>query len=234
MAVTLIMEHLLKNEYPFFIFTPEACQERIFVLFYAMPKISDEKRAARRQQILNAAWACFQRNGLHATTMDDIIREAGLSAGAVYSYFRNKDDLIRAAVTTSLSGLGAVAAALLARDRIPPPDRLVEELAQAIEDFTDRDGFDLKRIALLGWSEAQRNEELRGLMRTFYASFRDQLAAAVKSWQADAVIEPAASPDDVARALLALIFGYVVEAAVVGGVGPASLRGGLIGLRSPG
>ena len=46
-----------------------------------MPKISDERRAARRKQILEAAWACFQKQGLHATTMDNIIRGAGLSAG---------------------------------------------------------------------------------------------------------------------------------------------------------
>ncbi|MGE3872078.1 MAG: TetR/AcrR family transcriptional regulator [Parvibaculaceae bacterium] len=50
-----------------------------------MPKISDEKRLARRMQILEAAWTCFQKQGLHATTMADIINASGLSAGAVYS-----------------------------------------------------------------------------------------------------------------------------------------------------
>ena len=34
--------------------------------------------------------------------MADIIRVSGLSAGAVYLYFRSKDDLIEAAVTSSL------------------------------------------------------------------------------------------------------------------------------------
>ena len=63
-----------------------------------MPKISDEKRAARRIQILEAAWICFQKQGLHATTMSDIIATSGLSAGAVYSYFASKEDLILAAI----------------------------------------------------------------------------------------------------------------------------------------
>ena len=70
-----------------------------------MPKISAEKRTERRGQILNAAWRCFQREGLHVTTMNEIIRASGLSAGAVYSYFENKEDLILAALTTSLSEL---------------------------------------------------------------------------------------------------------------------------------
>lgn len=192
-----------------------------------MPKISDEKRAARRQQILNAAWACFQREGLHATTMDDIIRQSGLSAGAVYSYFKNKEDLILAAVTTSLSGIGALVAPLFARDPLPPPDEFVRDLARAIEGFTARDGYDLKRIALLGWSEAQRNAKLRDTMRLVYTGFRQQLAGAVKTWQKRGEIAPGRAPDDAARVLLSLIVGYVVQAALMGDLEPDAFARGV-------
>jgi TetR/AcrR family transcriptional regulator, transcriptional repressor of aconitase len=207
-----------------------ACKERIFVLFNPVPKISDQKRAERRQQILNAAWTCFQREGLHATTMDDIIRQAGLSAGAVYSYFKNKDELILAAVTTSLSGLSAQVVPLFAREKPPRPEDLVREILQAVESFTARDGFDLKRIALLGWGEAQRNEKLRGLMRGSYQMFRGQIAASVQAWQRDGVVDAAAKADDVAKTLLALIFGYVVEAAVMGDMKPDYIASGLRGI----
>ena len=37
-----------------------------------MPKISEEKRQARRLQILDAASRCFARDGFHATSMADI------------------------------------------------------------------------------------------------------------------------------------------------------------------
>ncbi|MDH5326776.1 MAG: TetR/AcrR family transcriptional regulator [Gammaproteobacteria bacterium] len=60
------------------------------------PKVSDQHQEARRQQILKAALVCFAANGFHKTTMRDICREAGLSTGAVYSYFENKEVLIRA------------------------------------------------------------------------------------------------------------------------------------------
>ena len=49
-----------------------------------MPKVSQEHRDARRAQILRAAAACFERKGYQRTTMADIIRESGLSAGAIY------------------------------------------------------------------------------------------------------------------------------------------------------
>ena len=51
-------------------------------------------QAARREQILDAACACFVRNGFHRTTMQDLAREAAMSAGNVYRYFASKEDLV--------------------------------------------------------------------------------------------------------------------------------------------
>ena len=48
-----------------------------------MPKVSEEHLDARRRQIVDAAIVCFVRKGFHRATMQDICREAGLSAGAV-------------------------------------------------------------------------------------------------------------------------------------------------------
>jgi AcrR family transcriptional regulator len=58
-----------------------------------MPKVSLEHEQMRRQQILDAALACFSRRGYHSTSMEDIAREAGLSIGALYTYFSSKEDL---------------------------------------------------------------------------------------------------------------------------------------------
>src|SRR5438552_9989682 len=63
---------------------------------YKMPKISQARRNARRQQILEAALACFAEDGFHQTGMADIVKRSGLSHGAVYLYFQSKDDLIEA------------------------------------------------------------------------------------------------------------------------------------------
>ena len=63
-----------------------------------MPKISPEHRQMRQQQILEAAWRCFHRAGVQATTMQDIIAESGLSASAMYRYFADKEGIILAAI----------------------------------------------------------------------------------------------------------------------------------------
>src|ERR1700743_2235641 len=59
-----------------------------------MPKITEAQRESRRQQILDAALVCFSRDGFHATTTADIVRESGVSQGTLYLYFATKDDII--------------------------------------------------------------------------------------------------------------------------------------------
>lgn len=202
---------LVKNDYSFY--------------YLSMPKISDEKRLARRMQILEAAWTCFQKQGLHATTMADIINASGLSAGAVYSYFPSKEELIHAAVTTSLSGLRERVVPIFAST--PPPELFIRQISETLARFTQREGYDLRRLALLGWSEAQRNERLSATMREFYMAFRDQLAGVAERWKQAGLLRDEASPSDVAKAVLATVLGFVVESAIMGDVEPQELARGV-------
>lgn len=66
-----------------------------------MPRISQDELDERRRLIRDAAARCFARKGVQATTMREIFAEAGLSAGAVYNYFKTKDDLIEAGIVES-------------------------------------------------------------------------------------------------------------------------------------
>ncbi len=59
-----------------------------------MPRLKPDTQRARRETILDAAELCFARAGFHRTTMQDICAEAGISAGALYVYFKSKEDLI--------------------------------------------------------------------------------------------------------------------------------------------
>jgi AcrR family transcriptional regulator len=50
----------------------------------------------RKSQILDAATAVFARKGFYEASMDDIVDESGLSKGALYWYFKSKDQIISA------------------------------------------------------------------------------------------------------------------------------------------
>ena len=51
-----------------------------------------------REQLLDATRRVFAREGYEGTRIGDIVREAGLSTGAVYGRFRSKNELLREAV----------------------------------------------------------------------------------------------------------------------------------------
>ena len=53
---------------------------------------------AKRQQILDGAQRVFMRMGYDVASMNDITREAGVSKGTLYVYFRNKEDLFVAII----------------------------------------------------------------------------------------------------------------------------------------
>jgi AcrR family transcriptional regulator len=52
----------------------------------------------KREQILDGAMRVFMRQGFDASSMNDITREAGVSKGTLYVYFKNKEDLFAAII----------------------------------------------------------------------------------------------------------------------------------------
>lgn len=58
-----------------------------------MPKISDERREERREEILAGARRCFSEHGYEGATVARLEDEIGLSRGAIFNYFASKDDL---------------------------------------------------------------------------------------------------------------------------------------------
>ena len=70
-----------------------------------MPRITDDQREARREQVLEAARACLQEHGLEAVSMEMIIARSGLSTGAVYNHFKGKDQIISAMVTEGTAAM---------------------------------------------------------------------------------------------------------------------------------
>ena len=58
-----------------------------------MPKISDERKTERREQILEGARRCFADHGYEGATVAKLEGEIGLSRGAIFNYFPSKEDL---------------------------------------------------------------------------------------------------------------------------------------------
>ena len=186
-----------------------------------MPRVSDAHREQRRQQILDAARRRFARNGFHQTSIQDILTEANLSAGALYRYFRSKEEIIEAIAEDALRQVTAPIGQLTRRRPLPPLDAVIEQLLTNAEDFGFRpDGF-----AYIGpqvWAEALRNPQLRGLVQV-----RNALAGVVRAEQAAGRIPTDADPDDVAGFLFGSLLGYVIQRVLAGTVDPKSYSAAL-------
>src|SRR5215216_7206950 len=95
-----------------------------------MPRVSQHHLDSRRQQILDAATRCFARNGFHATSMQDVLAEANLSAGALYRYFRGKEEIISAIALSTMNTVAGAFLSIAESDPLPPlPDLLAAAFA---------------------------------------------------------------------------------------------------------
>ena len=56
-------------------------------------------RPSRREHLVKTALRLFSRDGFHATGIDKLLREAGVSKKTLYAHFRSKDELILAVLT---------------------------------------------------------------------------------------------------------------------------------------
>ena len=186
-----------------------------------MPKLTARSAAARRQQILDAATACFSERGLHATTMQDICQRAGLSPGAVYCWFTGKEAIIDAVAderhTRERDMLQAAATAGDPRAAFSSFfDAYLDWLADPAEQRR-------RRVSIQMWADALVNDRLRASVRAGtdqQAIARDFITAAQAAGDLPADI-PA---DGLTRVLLAIIQGFILQQAWDPGIDIASYR----------
>jgi AcrR family transcriptional regulator len=57
------------------------------------PKVPDTYKEEKRAALLQSALACFAEQGYQTTTIDDIVRHAGVSKGMIYNYFPSKEEI---------------------------------------------------------------------------------------------------------------------------------------------
>lgn len=78
--------------------------------------------ARNRQSLVDAAFAAFRREGVHAS-LDDIAKAAGVGSGTLYRHFATRDALVLAVIDGRLDSLAGLAAELAGVD---PPIEAVE------------------------------------------------------------------------------------------------------------
>ena len=136
-----------------------------------MPKVSEEHKERRREQILVGARRCFAQHGYEGATVARLEQEIGLSRGAIFNYFPNKAALfVELAIETSRrvtdiwlnEGFRAVLDAIVLED----PDWLAVQFESTRRIRTDAD---FKRVV------EEREEEFMATRGDRLARLRPQV-----------------------------------------------------------
>lgn len=192
-----------------------------------MPKVTEEHRLARRTQIVDAARRCVLEEGFHKTTMADVIRESGLSAGAVYGYFKSKEEIVAAIAEDAISTVDEVFQRLLATDQVITPLMALEAALAHVVEVAERPGGDVTRVAVQAWAEALRNPAIMTTACSKYTQLRANFEAVAVRAQADGTIDPDTDPRYIAQVMFGLIPGFVLQRLLVGDVTPETYTAGL-------
>lgn len=195
-----------------------------------MPRLSDQQREARREQILTAALHCVARQGFHKTSMAEVISASGLSAGAVYGYFRGKAELIAALADRSIGMVSPALDEAIAADPPPSIPEVLRRAAAAIEELAAAADVDVTRVATAAWAEAARDETVRALVAERITGLREKYAEFLRRRRDLGELGADVDVDAAAQVMLATMPGFIIQRLVVGDVDSESLARGAHGL----
>ncbi len=186
-----------------------------------MPRVTQAFRDRQRARICVAAAHRFARVGFHATSMDDIIGETGMSSATVYRYFPGgKQEIIRAVCALRIGRVVEQLDQLTTDARLPGVAETFASVLGLLHDSDTGTDFNTSaRIAVNAWSEMPRDPELREAMRNHFLTVRDHLVTLATRWSAEGVV--GCSPDVTAEILLHTALGLIAEEAILGGTDTA-------------
>jgi AcrR family transcriptional regulator len=170
------------------------------------PLTPERRRQQTRDHLLAAAAQVFADRGFSGATLDEVAAVAGFTKGAVYSNFKNKEDLFLALFKANYDREMDQLRVTLEASELPPESRLGDFVSLILEQSREAGGnFGLLYQEF--WLYAARNpaarEELTRLEDENVRGIADVLIAERRRQG----LEPLESPERVARIIAVLFHG---------------------------
>jgi AcrR family transcriptional regulator len=169
----------------------------------------------RPKQIMTAAAKVFARQGLHGSSLDQVAREAGITKGTIYLYYRSKEDLFLATLREkSAQAFAALGTAGEAEGGGGFRKRLASFVAEAYRAITSQETFPIIQMVL---AEAGRFPETAELFFREIALRNNRRLAAVLERGAAAGEFRKVDALVAARCLIGMLLVFVLSQKILGG-----------------
>ncbi|REE99268.1 TetR/AcrR family transcriptional regulator [Thermomonospora umbrina] len=192
-----------------------------------MPRVSEEHLERRRRQVLDAARVCFARRGFHETSMQDIFAESGMSAGAVYRYFKSKGDLVEAIAADTIIRVAASMASIVAENPLPELDEVVGRICDLLVAQYSVDDADALRLAPQAWALALYDPEVGVIVLDAMTRIRQVWLTYAERLRDVGRLPADADLTAVSKALFGLLPGFILQRVLLKDVDPAVMRLGV-------
>jgi AcrR family transcriptional regulator len=174
-----------------------------------MPRLSEEQKDNKKKNIMRAALTCVARKGFHQTSMRDICREGKMSIGAVYNYYRSKEEILAAMTREGRQAKKVMLERL--KERPNARESLQELFGYFFLAYKNGSFRTYGPIDLETYCEAMRNEEVREIMRDEYEALANPLVELIRHWQRKKEIRNDLDPDYLADYLISLSVGIKIH-----------------------
>jgi AcrR family transcriptional regulator len=205
-----------------------------------LPRISPERREARRAEIVAAARRRFARDGFHQTSMPDIAAEAGVAVGAPYRYFANKDEIIVTIAADAFRVLFEPVERLAERPGPVTAADLVAASTAALSGDVVPDAAgnpvpveEMLGCAVQAWAELLRNDGVRTPATEGFEKVRGSVAAALRRGQEAGTAPAGLEPGEGARVIMALLHGFLLQRVAFGHADTEGFTSGVRALLGP-
>jgi AcrR family transcriptional regulator len=158
-----------------------------------------------RERLLDAAARVFASKGYSGTKIMDIVREAGLSAGAVYGRFQSKNDLLTEAVVSR--------SIRQARSQPPVDDQRVADLIVRTTSENKGPLTDLEAMQLEAYVAARREPEVAAALADIRRRRRARVQPLVEAALADGTVAPDGDPESILYLVETVRLGLLLQRA---------------------
>ncbi len=167
-----------------------------------MRKLDPARHDQKRQEILSAARRCFERSGLKGASIAHICKEAGISPGHLYHYFKSKDAIVATLSEAWLDNISRRFEQLATEE-----SGVVASLGDEISKLVPSGPNARSQLVFEMLAESTRNAGMAKLVQTHSHRLRSILANVLRQGQQRGAVNPALDPETAAKIMIAMIDG---------------------------